>query len=151
MRLILTSLICAPLMFGCGHPQLIETPTAPAPKAAPKPAEPDDAFADFGGRKVAPGTPVRLEAAEIVGIKGHRLIIQLMKTEWTSRELPSGKVVKEATADLRVERGTVSKRKRIDQDETRTVHGAKITVRGAGEQYSEKRMDYVPWVEIVVQ
>ncbi len=134
----------------CGHSQLIETPVAPKAKAPPKAPEPDDGFRDFGGRKVAAGTAVRLEAAEIVGITGLRVTVQLMKTEWTTRELPSGKVLKEATADLLVQKGELSKRKRIDQEETRTVLGVKITVNGAGEQYSDKRLDYVPWVEIVV-
>ncbi len=143
--LALATLVAA----ACANPQVRDLPPPPS-KPAPKAPEPEDAFSDFGGKKVDKGVPVRLEAADMVGINGHRVVIQLIKTEWTTRELANGKKLKEGTADLQVQKGDKIKRKRIDQEETRTVFGAKITVKGAGETYSNKRMDYVPWVEIVV-
>ncbi|MCO4762817.1 MAG: hypothetical protein KC502_14985 [Myxococcales bacterium] len=148
-----TSLIVAcslVLSFGaCANPQLIE---APPPKPVVKKVAPQgpDAFRDFGGKRVKKGEVFRLEAMDMVGVAGHRIVLRLVKTEWTTRELPSGKKLKEGTADIEIQKGEKTKRKRIDQEETRTVFGAKITVRGAGEMYSKKRMQYVPWVEIVV-
>ncbi len=133
----------------CANPQLTEAP-APKPVAAVKAPRADDAFRDFGGKVVEVGEAFRLEAMDMVGIKGHRIVIRMVKTEWTSSEGADGKMVKEGTADLEVQQGDQRKRKRIDQGETRTVFGAKITVKGAGEIYSQKRMQYVPWVEIVV-
>ena len=150
LHLPLLVLPCVALFAtACANPQLVEAPP-PKPVVKPKPVEKDDAFRDFGGKVVAKGEVFRLEAMDIVGIKGHRIVIRMVKTEWTSHEGPDGKMVKEGTADLEIQKGDKKKRKRIDQEETRTVFGAKITVKGAGEMYSKKRMQYVPWVEVVV-
>ena len=146
---ILGGALLAFLATACANPQLTQAP-APKPVVAPKPPQKDDAFRDFGGKVVEKGETFRLEAMDLVGIKGHRIVIRMVKTEWTSHEGPDGKMVKEGTADLEIQKGDKRKRKRIDQEETRTVFGAKITVKGAGEMYSKKRMQYVPWVEVVV-
>lgn len=138
------------LTAGCANPQVRDAPPPTAP-AAPKPVEKDDAFRDFGGKVVALNSPFRLESKDIVGIKEHRAVISLIKVEWTSTEQPDGKMLKEATVELLVQKGEDSKRKRIEQGDTRTVLGVKITVKDGGEMYSKKRMLYVPWVELVVQ
>ena len=145
-----SALIAATLVLtACGNPQVRDAPPPTAP-VAPKPVERDDAFRDFGGKVVAIGLPFRLESKDMVGIKEHRAVVSMIKVDWTATEGPDGKMVKEATVELLVQKGERSKKRRIEQGDTRTVLGVKITVKDGGEMYSKKRMLYVPWVELVV-
>ena len=124
---------------------------APPPKVEEKPAEPVafDAFRDFGGQRIDPGVKHRLRTKPI-GINQLEVVVELVKTEWTTRELPDGKEVKDGTADLLIKKGEKSRRVRLDEGEARVIYGAKIKVEGAGEEYDKSRLDYMPWVDIVV-
>ncbi len=138
------------LIGGCGGSggHVVEAP--PPKKEAPKPKPvAHDAFRDFGGKVVAPGEHFRLQSKPI-GVKGLEVVIQLVKTEWTERELPSGKTVKDGTADILIKKGEASRRVRLDEGESRVIYGAKILVHEAHEGYDPKRMDYLPWIDVVV-
>lgn len=133
---------------GGGGGQVIEPAATPAaaPKEAPKTP---DAYRDFGGETVALGVKHRLRTRPI-GIKELNIVVELVKTQWTTRELPNGKEVKDGTADLLIKKGEKSRRLRLDEGESRVIYGAKISVEGAGEEYDKSRLDYMPWVDIVV-
>ena len=85
-----------------------------------------------------------------MGVQGAELVIELVKTAWTTRELPSGKEVKDGTADLLVKKGEKSRRVRLDEGASRVIYGVKIEVLGAGEDYDKSRLDYLPWVDLKV-
>jgi len=136
--------------FGCGGGGHV-VKQAPAPKKVEKKPEPKgpDAYRDFGGKTVAPGTKFRLRTKPY-GIQQFEIVVELVKTQWTTRELPNGKEVKDGTAELLIRKGEKSRRLRLDEGESRVVYGAKIMVDGAGEAYDKSRMDYMPWVDILV-
>ena len=146
--LIACALALCPVGCGGGGGQVIEAPPPVKKAPPPKPVRPD-AFRDFGGRIVAPGERFRLRSKP-VGVKELRVVIELVKTEWTERELPSGKTVKDGTADLIVRKGESSRRVRLDEGESRVVLGARILIHDADEGYDPKRMDYLPWIDVVV-
>lgn len=131
---------------GGGH--IIEAPPTAPKKAAEKPAA-ADAYRDFGGASVSLGEPFRLRTKPI-GVRELEIVIELVKTEWTTRELPDGRTVKDGTADLLVRKGEGSRRFRLEQGESREILGAKITLKEANEGYDEQRLDYMPWVDVVV-
>ena len=146
---VVAALLVASPACGGGAGHVVEQPVKAAP--APKKEAPQtfDAFRDFGGEVVAPGEKVRLKTKPI-GFKDLRIVVELVKTEWTTRELPSGKEVKDGTADLLIKKGEKSRRVRLDEGESRVIYGAKISVEGAGEAYDKERLDYMPWVDILV-
>lgn len=148
-NLLGVSLVVALLAsFGCGGGQVIEKSVAEkaAPAAAP---QTPDAYRDFGGKHVKLGSKFRL-GARPMGVQGAELVIELVKTVWTTRELPSGKEVKDGTADLLVKKGEKSRRVRLDEGASRVIYGVKIEVLGAGEDYDKSRLDYLPWVDLKV-
>ncbi len=136
------------LLTACGGGQVVAKPVAKPVVNKPEPVK-HDAFRDFGGQTIAPGTKFRLKTKPI-GIDQLKVVIELVKTEWTTRELPSGKEVKDGTADLLIKKGEKSRRVRLDEGESRVIYGAKILVDAAGEGYDKERLDYMPWVDIIV-
>jgi hypothetical protein len=148
MRLILPALALT-LVAACGGGHVIDVPPPPAKPAAPPPPPKADAFRDFGGERVVPNEVFRLRAkAKAVAIV--EIVISMIRVEWTTREMPDGRKIKEGTAELLVKKGDKKRRFRLEQDEVKTVMGTKIEVKGVGEDYDKSRYDYLPWVDLVV-
>ncbi len=77
--------------------------------------------------------------------------VSLKKVEWTSSETRDGGEIREASAILIVKKGEERRRLRMDEGDSKIAFGATIKVLKAGEDYSERLMQYAPWVEIQVQ
>ncbi len=138
------------LLWACGGGQVVDVPPPPPKPAAPPPPPKADAYKDFEGERVVPKEVFRLRAkAKAVAVV--EIVINMVKVEWTTRETPDGKQIKEGTAELIVKKGEKQRRFRLETDESKTVYGAKITVKGVGENYDKSRMDYLPWVDLVVE
>ena len=143
------SLCVMAMCVGCGGSgHVIEKPK-PLKAAVMQEVVKPDAYRDFGGETIALNTKFKLRTKP-VGVKELQIVVELVKTQWTTRELPDGREVKDGTAELLLKKGETSRRVRLDEGESRVVYGAKITVEGAGEAYDKSRLDYMPWVDIVV-
>jgi hypothetical protein len=135
---------------GCGNAQVTDAPPPPrAPKVVAAPAGPN-AYADHSGPHAAIGETFRLKDTA-VAVDGAEIVIGLIKASWTERELPDGRKILGGAAELKVSKGTETNRPILELDESTIAHGYRITVKGAGQDYDEKRLDYLPWVELVVE
>lgn len=142
--------VVAVLVGACSNPQLIETPKAAAEApAAAAPQEPD-AYRDHVGPHIAAGTTFRLKDTAYA-VDGVGVVVSLVKAAWSKRTLDDGRVIREGSAEIAVARGESTQRKIMEQGDVATVAGAKITVINAGEDYDERRLDYIPWVELKVE
>ena len=135
------------LCFGCGGGGQVIAKSAVAKAPVEAAPQTPDAFRDFGGKHVKLGEKFRLGARPL-GVEGAEIVIELVKTAWTTRELPNGKEVKDGTADMLVKKGEKSRRLRLDDGASRVIYGVKIEVLGAGEDYDKSRLDYLPWVDL---
>lgn len=137
-------------VWGCGGGEVIPPPKPTAAPAVAKLAAPTpDAFRDFPGERVVPNEVFRLKAkAKAVAVV--EVVISMVKVEWTTREMPDGRKIKEGTAELIIKKGTQSRTIRVEQDETKKTLGCQILVKAVGEDYDAKRYDYLPWVDLIV-
>lgn len=157
-RLGLTSLALVTALSACGASQVTPLPApdaAPAaapdtPAAKPAPARTVDAYRDFKGEHVAAGEVFRLKA-KAKAIDGLEVVIRMVKVEWTTGELPDGRKIKEGTAELVIQKGAEERTTRVQQDDTKRSLGCQITVKAVGEDYDQKRFDYLPWVDLIVE
>jgi hypothetical protein len=151
MSLLTVSLLTVSLtLTACSNPQLIENPPPkPAAATAQAPQGPD-AYRDHAGPHVAAGEVFRLKDTAYA-IDGAEVVVSLVKAAWSKRELPDGRVIREGSAELQVARGEESTRRILEQGESKTMLGVKVSVVNAGEDYDDKRMDYIPWVELKVE
>ena len=137
------------LLVGCGGGEVVTTPPPAAPVVAKPAPAPPDAYRDFAGERVVPKEVFRLKAkAKAVAVV--EVVIHMVKVEWTTREMPDGRKIKEGTAELVIKKGDKKRTVRVEQDETKTTLGCKVTVKAVGEDYDAKRFDYLPWVDLVV-
>jgi len=132
---------------------LILSSCASTPPPAPEPepqAQAVDPFADFRGSWFESGTAFKLQSVPManreIGVE-----VSLKKVEWTSSETRDGGEIREASAILIVKKGEERRRLRMDEGDSKIAFGATIKVLKAGEDYSERLMQYAPWVEIQVQ
>lgn len=144
------ALLVAAFAAGCSNPQLIETPKPKAVQAAPAAPTGPDAFRDHAGPHVAAGEVFRLKDTAYA-IDGAQAVVSLVKAAWSKRELPDGRTVREGSAEIQVARGEESTRRILEQGESKTMLGVRVSVVNAGEDYDEKRLDYIPWVELKVE
>ena len=121
----------------------------PTPPPAPPVAEPDDAFATFGGVIVAPGAQITVHR-EPIGVSGLRAMIALGKTEWVIHTRPGGEEDKTATANLVIQVGDEAKNVRIQTGESGSALGVGIHLIEAGEVYEEASMRWVPFAKITI-
>ncbi len=136
-------------LVACGGGQVVETPPPSTKAAAPPPPPKEDAFRDFAGERVVPNEVFRLRAkAKAVAIV--EIVINMVRVEWTTREMPDGRKIKEGTAELVVKKGDKQRRFRLEQEDSKKVFGTKILVKAVGEDYDKSRFDYLPWVDLVV-
>lgn len=121
--------------------------SAPAPVAAPVPAVPEtpaDPLASFEGTRRPADTEFRLMLAP-VGIEGVGVVVRVVKAEWTEMD---GE--RTAAAVIRVERGGDTKTLHMEEGDTKSVLGATLHVKAAGETYDKDTMRYPPYVDIIV-
>ena len=137
-------------LMGCGGGEVIPPPAPTAAPVVAKPVAPTpDAYRDFKGERVVPNEVFRLKAkAKAVAVV--EVVINMVKVQWTTRETPDGKNIKEGTAELVIQKGTESRTIRVEQDETKKTLGCQILVKAVGEDYDAKRFDYLPWVDLIV-
>lgn len=131
----------------CGSGPVITKQPQPQP-VAPKPV--DDAFSQFGGKKVTAGVPFKI-TSEPVGIASLRAVITMQKASWTVFTSPEGKEEKEYTAFILVQRGGKTVRKRMEPGDSKTILGLKVTVQKIGEQYVEARKNWFPFGLLMVK
>jgi len=137
-------------LAACSNPQLIETPKPkPAAEAPAAPTGPD-AYRDHAGPHIAAGEVFRLKDTAFA-VDGAQVVVSLVKAAWSKRELPDGRTVREGSAEIQVARGEESTRRILEQGESKTMLGVRVSVVNAGEDYDEKRLDYIPWVELKVE
>ena len=78
---------------------------------------------------------------------GVRMLVTLVKVDWQTVDAPNG-VIKIATATFRVQRGDDERGLTLDQDETKTALGVKLTLVAAGDTYDPSRSRYSTWVDL---
>ena len=145
MRLFIAAILAIGVN-ACGH-----TPVKKKPKPAPvKPKPLADAFATFGGKRVAAGAPFRI-SSEPVGVMSVRTVLKLQRATWTAFTPPGGREEKEYTAHILVRRGGKSLRLRIDEGETKRALGVSITAKKIGEVYVKARTDWFPFAVLMVK
>ena len=144
MRLFLV-LLCMGSLWGCGGPRVVTTKPAPAPA----PAEPDDAFASFGGQIATAGEAITLRR-EPVGFAETRAMIILGKTEWIIRTRADGSEEKTATANFVIQHGDKVSNVRIQAGESGSAAGIQIQVHEAGETYEEASMRWVQFAKVTL-
>ena len=138
------------VIAACGGGEVVKTPAPAAPVAVAKPAPvAPDAYRDFGGERVVTKEVFRLKA-KAKAVAEVEVVIRMIKVEWTTREMPDGRKIKEGTAELIIKKGDKERRVRIEQDDTKRTLGCQVTVKAVGEAYDKKRMDYLPWVDLIV-
>ena len=133
------SLTIALLFMGCA--------SAPAPAPSPAPAQPEapvDPLAAYEGTRKPANTEFRLMLAP-VGVEGVGVVVRVVKAEWSEMD---GE--RTATAVIRVERGEESRTVYMEEGDIKSVLGAKIHVKSAGETYDKDTMRYPPYADIVV-
>ena len=152
MRKIGWILVAAAAMAGCGGSTgggyVVENAPPPPPKPVEAPKTPD-AWRDHRGDHVQLGKKFRL-AARPIAVDGPNIVIALNKVDWSTLTTPSGKEIKEGAASVTVLRGEEAATALIPQGDNKLVHGARIEVFAAGEEYNKQRMTYDPWVELQV-
>jgi len=128
---------------------LLACASTPPPTSVSEP-EAVDPFADFRGAWFEPGTVFRQESTPMAN-RGLGIEITLKKVEWTISETRDGTEVRDASVVLIVSQGEQSRRLRMDEGDTKSAFGATVEARKAGEDYSERLMQYTPWVDLHVQ
>ncbi len=134
-------------LAACGAPMVTELP--PPKKAQVVQADPD-AFRDFRGEHGTPGKVFRL-GGKPMAVDGVEIVVTLVKTDWSTMTAPNGKDIREASANLLVQKGQEERRISLGQGETRQVFGTSITVVAAGENYDNARLLYLAWVDLRVE
>ncbi len=143
---------CLALVAGlaaCANAQLIEAPRPPAAAAETKPSTPD-AYRDHAGPHAKVGELIRLKDTAYA-IDGAEVVVSLVRASWTKRTLEDGRVIRDGSAEIAVSRGEETSRRILEQGESRAWFGVQVSVKGAGEDYDEQRLDYIPWVELKVE
>jgi hypothetical protein len=137
---------------GCGGTQSVTPadPSATPPVARVEVQAQPNAFRDFRGPRVTTGKPFRV-SVKPVAVAGVEVVIALVKVDWSTMTGPSGKDTREATANIRVQKGEEERAVMLGQGEVRTVLGTRINLLSAGEDYDKARMSYDPWIEIQVE
>ena len=151
-----SGLVAASLLAACSGPGRARhaepagsTHRAGESRRTSQPEPATDAFDRFRGQRVAAGEAFRL-ATDPIGVDGARIIVHLVKLDWTSMDLPSGGVSRDATAQLSVQRGEQTHRLLLDAGDTRPVAGCEIALLDSGEDYDEATARWQPWVKLRV-
>ncbi len=149
--MLATALLCGTLA-SCGAPEVVQ----PTPETDPRTTEPvvvavePDAFRDYRGPHAKAGTVVRVQTKPMA-VDGPNVVVTLVKVDWSTMTAPSGKEMREATVNLRVQKGQEERMITLGQGDDRTVLGAKLTLVGAGEDYDKARLSYDPWIDLRVE
>ncbi len=133
----------------CGEAQVRDAPPPPPPPEREAPPEPD-AYRDHSGPHAKAGEVFQVKDTPIA-VDGVQVVVSLVKATWTKRELEDGRVIREGSAEIEIRKGQQSTKRILDQDESVVALGVRVTVKGAGEDYDNKRLDYIPWVELMVE
>jgi hypothetical protein len=134
------------LFLGCGGPDVKKAPVEQTQQTTAEPM--NDPFLAFGGIHVELGQDVTLHR-EPIGIESLRIVITLMRTEWTERERADGTLDREGTAIFYIQKGDAETELRVKQDEPAAAFGIQIAVKAAGEAYEQESMRYVPFANVV--
>ena len=148
---LVAALAVAATVAGCGANAgyVVQAPPPPPPPPPEAPRVPD-AFADHRGEKVALGAKFRL-AARPIGVHTAALVVALQKVDWSTMTTPSGKEVKEGSAQLTVSKGEETASGMVSQGDFKRFFGYRVEVVAAGEDYNKQRLTYEPWVELLVK
>jgi hypothetical protein len=134
-------------LSGCGAGSADGRIVNTAPQAKPREAPaPTDAWSMFKGDKHPLGKIFRV-LRKPSGIDGVQVVVQLLKVDWQTMDAPGG-TIKTATANLHLQKGDDERNLTIEQGETRTALGVKLTLVGAGDDYDKTRMTYDAWVDL---
>ena len=141
-------LIAVAVACGGSAGYVVQAKPAPPPPPPEAPKQPD-AFADHRGDKVALGQKFRL-AAKPIAVGTALFVVSLQKVDWSTMTTPSGKEVKEGSAQLSVAKGEELTSGLVAQGDFKRFFGFRVAVVAAGEEYNKQRMNYEPWVELIV-
>lgn len=119
------------------------------PKVAEPVAQEPDAFRDYRGLHYKANEKFRA-THKPVAVDGAEIVITLIKTDWATLSAPNGKEIREASANLKVQKGQEERLITITQGDDRVVFNARIKVVGAGEDYDKGTARYGAWVELSV-
>lgn len=143
------SLVVLAACGGTGAGYVVDNPKPPPPKVEPEVATTPDAFRDHRGERVKVGSKFRLSAKPIA-VEGAEFVIALLKVDWSTMTAPSGKEIKEGTAQLTITKGEESASALVAQGDFKRAFGYRVGAVAAGEEYNKQRMTYDPWVELIV-
>lgn len=149
LQTVATICVTASLAACGGSGYVVEAKPPPPPPPVEAPRAPD-AFLDHRGDKVALGARFRL-AAKPIGVQTAQVVVALQKVDWSTMTTPSGKEVKEGSAQLTVSKGEEVTSGLVAQGDFKRFFGFRVEVVAAGEDYNKQRLTYEPWVELIVK
>ena len=120
------------------------------PPAEPKPKPKVDPYAEFQGVWFEAEQLFRIQTVPAAN-RNLEIEIALKKVEWTSTETRDGDEIRDASVILLVTQHGQTRRLRMDEGDSKTTFNITVEVKKAGEDYSESRMTYVPWVDLIVR
>ena len=138
------------LLAACGAAQKPEEKYVPRGLDAPRPEVATDFYAEFRGIHMATGKSFRLQGHP-VAVDGPNIVLTLVKSDWETVTTPGGKTIRTATAQFLVQKGAESHHLSVAQDDSGIALGVRISVKDAGEDYDKSRLNYLPWVDCVVE
>ncbi len=146
MRLAVYGLMIAVLMglYACGGARVVDAPVTTAEVA------PVDPLGDFRGKRVNLDEWFVLRANPI-GLERAAMTVTLVGVQWTEIEGRNGKIRREGTATVLVEKGEESSRVFLGQDERRKRYGHWLEIRNVGEAYVQEKGKWFAFVEIIVR
>lgn len=130
-----------------GGAKVIESAPAPAETVKVTPTVP---FPDFRGERKQAGAWFLLQSNPIV-IDALRVKVSLHSVGWLAVEGPDGKDVKEGTALIIVERDGADKMLHLDEGDSKSALGVRVTVQTVKELYDKDRLDFRPRVTLKVE
>lgn len=148
-----TALFCfllALAQLSCGEAMVKDPdPVSDKPKVTEPVAQEPDAFRDYRGVHYKANEKFRA-THKPVAVDGAEVVITLIKTDWATLAAPNGKEIREASANLKVQKGQEERLITVAQGDDRVVFNARIKVVGAGEDYDKATARYGAWVELSV-
>ncbi len=138
------------MLLACG-PTIHVGPVSKAPeKVAPKP-KPKPLDLSTRGFPEALGFEIEIKGYKTVWLKETDLLVTLKTTRWDSVGDEADKNAREGRSTFQFERGSVQKTRTIDEGETKTVLGFKVSVSYAYEFYNEADARFVPHTKFTVR
>ena len=132
----------------CGGGGRIIRPEETPPPPVAIPVTPD-AFRDFSGDRVDPGTPFELDGVGRA-VRGVEAVVRLEQVKTSTWYDPGGTEQTEGTAYIVVEKGQERQTLRLKDGDEDSALGVHVRVHAAKVAYDVDRQDYLPTASVTV-